>query len=93
MLLFINYLIDVYLKRFHDYKISMDLSKGKTILTVFFTPLFILKNRYSKVTIDSIVEDRLHKYYMDDISHVRNVYYINRITGRIDKFRSVFKNI
>lgn len=93
MRIIIHYLIDVYLKNFHNYNISMDLSTNRTILTVYFTSFFLFKNIYSKQAIDHVIEDRLHKYYMDDISSVKNVYYVNRLTGRIDKFKSVFSNI
>ena len=86
---FIHYLVYSYLKSFHNYDISLELSAGKTILVVHFQPFFIFKNIYCKQTIDLEVEKRLKKYYAD-ISDVKYVYYVNKYTGRVDKFRSKF---
>lgn len=84
------YLIDIYLGKYHDYKISMSLSKEKTMLTIFYRPFFLSINRYSKERIDDKVRERLCRYYMDDISHITKVYYVNKITYHIDRYDSVF---
>ena len=90
MIKIIHFLIDTYLKKFHNYNISMDLSTNKTVLIIYFTSFFLFKNIYCKRKIDCIVENRLSKYYMDDISHLKSVYYVNRLTGRVDRFRPAF---
>lgn len=84
------YLIDIYLSRYHDYKISMSLSKEKTILTIFYRPFLLSINRYSKKRIDDKVKERLCRYYMDDITHITKVCYVNKITYHTDIYDSVF---
>lgn len=92
MIKFINYLISKYLNEYHDYKIHMDISKSRNMI-IEFSPPFLLKSMYSKAKIDSIVRARLVRYYMDDVSNIRYACYINRATGRVDRYRSPFRNI
>lgn len=89
----IRYLINEYLDKFHNYNIHMDISRAAHNLYIEFDPPFLLRTMYSKSRIDAIVKARLERYYMDNVTHVKRVYYINRRTGKTDVFKSTFNNI
>ena len=89
----IRYLINRYLDEFHNYNIHIDISRAAHNLYIEFTPPFLFRTMYSKSRIDGIVKARLEKYYMDDVTHVKRVYYINRRTGKTDTFGYTFNNL